>query len=272
MFKRDLIRSDAPTIQVSWMSSPMGADVVTNLSDRLATRDSDFETPWTGTRIYTTGHSTRPQEEFIDLLRHYAIVTLVDVRKMPCSRCNPHFNSEELSATLALVSISYVHLALLGGLRRGLGAESPNMVWRNTSFRAYADYMQTPEFAEGMKELHGLFSAGPLAVMCAEAVPWRCHRGLIADALLVRGVETVDIQSLTQTVPHKLTPFARVEGERITYPPAPETGTELKDEDDGHESAEFPRSPSGDDRGVQPPSDRQDAATAADKPRGPLGR
>lgn len=262
----------APIKKVWRVSPPMAADVVTAPSDRLATRDSDPEMLWTGARIYTVGHSTRPQAEFVDVLQRYGIVTLVDVRKMPRSRRNSHFNSEELSAALALVGIAYVHLALLGGLRHSLGAASPNMGWRNTGFRAYADYMQTPEFAEGMTKLHSLISAGPLALMCAEAVPWRCHRSLIADALLVRGVETTDIQSPTQTIPHRLTPFAQVEGERITYPPVQETGVESKDEDDGHESAESPRLPPGDDRCVQPPGDHQVAAAASDKPRGPLGR
>lgn len=190
---------------------------------------------WTGAKIYTIGHSTQPQADFIDLLQHYGVVTLVDVRTVPRSRHNPQFNTDELSAALAPVGVAYAHLALLGGLRHGLGAASPNMGWRNTSFRGYADYMQTAEFAEGMEELHALTKAGPAALMCAEAVPWRCHRSLIADALLVRGVETADIQSLTRTMPHRLTPFARVEGERITYPAIEETGAEPEDEDDGRE-------------------------------------
>ena len=118
--------------------------------------------------------------------------------------------------------MAYRHIARLGGLRKGLGEASPNKGWRNRSFRGYADYMQTPDFAEGLEELRGLIAGGPVALMCAEAVPWRCHRSLVADALLVRGVPSADIQSLTRTEPHKLTPFAHVDGLTITYPPEPE--------------------------------------------------
>ena len=176
------------------------------------------EHAWTGAIVYTIGHSTRPQAELIDLLRRYGVVTLVDVRFMPRSRHNPQFSKEQLRVALPQAGIAYVHLPRLGGLRRGLGAASPNTGWRNASFRAYADYMQTPGFTAGMNELHVLTMAGPAALMCAEAVPWRCHRALIADALLIRGVETEDIRSLTHTMPHALTPFARVEGSQITYP------------------------------------------------------
>jgi len=216
-------------------SSPTATEVVTELGERAAPRGGGPDNPWTGARIYTIGHSTRSQADFIDLLQRYGVVMLVDVRTIPRSRHNPQFNMEELSAALAQVGIAYAHLAPLGGLRYGLGAASPNMGWRNTSFRGYADYMRTPGFAEGMDELHGLLSVGPLALMCAEAVPWRCHRSLIADALLVRGVETADIQSLTHTMPHRLTPFACVKGGRITYPAAQETGVEPKDDDDGRD-------------------------------------
>lgn len=168
--------------------------------------------------IFTIGHSTRPQAEFIELLTHYGVATLADVRTMPRSRHNPQFNRDELSEVLPNAGIAYAHLAALGGLRHGLGVASPNLGWRNRSFRGYADYMQTPEFVAGLDQLLVLVQAGPVAVMCAEAVPWRCHRSLIADALLVRGLETADIQSLTHTLPHKLTPFAHVDGVRITYP------------------------------------------------------
>ena len=114
--------------------------------------------------------------------------------------------------------MAYVQLPHLGGLRRGLGAASPNKGWRNASFRAYADYMQTADFALGLAELRSLADAGPVAIMCAEAVPWRCHRYLIADALTIRGVEVREIRSLTRTEAHELTPFAHVDGLRITYP------------------------------------------------------
>ena len=168
--------------------------------------------------IYTIGHSTRPQAEFIGLLKHYGITTLADVRTVPRSRHNPQFNRDVLSEVLPEAGIAYEHIAELGGLRHGLGTASPNPGWRNQSFRGYADHMQTSEFAAGLERLLTLARNGPVAVMCAEAVPWRCHRSLIADALLVRGIDTADIQSLNHTLPHKLTPFARVDGTRITYP------------------------------------------------------
>jgi uncharacterized protein (DUF488 family) len=176
------------------------------------------EHAWTGTTVYTIGHSTRPRAELIDLLRHYGVVTLVDVRSMPRSRHNPQFTGEQLQTALPEAGIAYVHLPQLGGLRRGLGAASPNTGWRNASFRAYADYMQTSDFLQGLDAVRTLTAAGPVALMCAEAVPWRCHRSLIADALHVRGVVARDIQSRTRAIPHTLTPFARVDGERITYP------------------------------------------------------
>lgn len=174
--------------------------------------------PWDGAVVFTIGHSTRSQEAFIELLRHFGVLTLVDVRTMPRSRHNPQFNEDELSTALPDHGIHYVHIEKLGGLRRGLGEASPNMGWKNTSFRGYADYMQTSEFTEGLEELRTVTANGPVALMCAEAVPWRCHRSLIADALLVRGVETSDIQSLTKLIPHKLTSFARVDRDGITYP------------------------------------------------------
>ena len=174
---------------------------------------------WSGATIFTIGHSTRPQAELIALLQRYGTMTLVGVRTMPRSRRNPQFNTEALATTLPGVGIVYVHLARLGGLRRGLGAGSPNAGWRNASFRGCADYMQTADFARGLDELHAMTPMGPVALMCAEAVPWRCHRSLIADALLVRSVVTHDIQSLTRAPQHTLTSFARVTGEWITYPP-----------------------------------------------------
>ena len=173
---------------------------------------------WANAQVYTIGHSTRTQAELIALLQHYGVATLVDVRTIPRSRHNPQFNSDELSTALPAVGITYVHLPRLGGLRRGNSAASPNDGWRNASFRAYADYMQTTDFAQGLEELHALTGTGPVALMCAEAVPWRCHRSLIADALTIRGVDVREIQSLTRTEIHKLTSFARVDGLRLTYP------------------------------------------------------
>ena len=172
------------------------------------------------TPIFTIGHSTRPREELIALLREFGVRTLADVRTVPRSRRNPQFNREELAVALPAAGFEYRHLPKLGGLRKGFGAASPNMGWRNESFRGYADYMQTPEFREGLAELLELAAGGPVAAMCAEAVPWRCHRSLIADALLVRGIPSADIQGPGKVVPHALTPFARVNGEEITYPGA----------------------------------------------------
>ena len=195
---------------------------MTMADDEEGAGHAEADPAWAGAIVYTIGHSTRSQEELIDLLRHFGIATLADVRTMPRSRRNPQFNAEELAAALARRGIAYAHLPLLGGLRRGLGEASPNLGWRNTSFRGYADYMQTPEFARGLEELRALAAGGPVAVMCAEAVPWRCHRSLIADALLIRGVAAPDIQGPGRTIAHALTPFARVNGLRITYP-EPET-------------------------------------------------
>jgi uncharacterized protein (DUF488 family) len=176
--------------------------------------------------VYTIGHSTRTRAELIGLLRHYAVATLVDVRVMPRSRHNPQFNLEALVEALPEAGMAYAHLSRLGGLRRGLGAASPNDGWRNASFRAYADYMQTADFAQGLEDLRALAGTGPVALMCAEAVPWRCHRSLIADALTIRGVAVCEIRSATRTEVRKLTPFARVDGLRITYPAVDEVATE----------------------------------------------
>jgi uncharacterized protein (DUF488 family) len=131
-----------------------------------------------------------------------------------------------LVEALPEAGMAYTHLSRLGGLRRGLGAASPNDGWRNASFRAYADYMQTADFAQGLEDLRTLAGTGPVALMCAEAVPWRCHRSLIADALTIRGVAVREIRSATRTALHKLTPFARVDGLRITYPASDEVAAD----------------------------------------------
>jgi len=170
------------------------------------------------TRIYTIGHSTRPASDLVALLDAHTVRKLVDVRTIPRSRHNPQFNVDALAATLATAGIGYVHVPSLGGLRRPQ-RDSINAGWRNASFRGYADYMQTPAFAQAIDELIGIAASQPTAIMCAEAVPWRCHRSLIADALLVRGIEAVEIVSPTRTTLHALTPFARVAGTAITYPP-----------------------------------------------------
>lgn len=167
--------------------------------------------------VWTVGHSTRPVSDFIALLQAYGIRQLVDVRTIPRSRHNPQFAQEQFQASLRQVGIHYLHMAALGGLRHAR-RDSINTAWRNTSFRGYADYMQTPEFEEALEELIRLANELPTAIMCAEAVPWRCHRSLIADALLVRGIDAEEIASQTSTRPHTLTPWARVKGKKITYP------------------------------------------------------
>ncbi len=167
--------------------------------------------------IWTIGHSTRPIEDFIAVLKHYGIELLADVRTVPGSRKNPQFNSQELAKSLAAAGIEYVHLKNLGGLRK-VRKDSPNTGWHNESFRAYADYMQTPEFEQALDELIELASRKRTAIMCAEALPWRCHRSLIADALLVRGVEVVEIFTETKAQAHKMTGFAVVRDGKVTYP------------------------------------------------------
>lgn len=177
---------------------------------------ADGELP--GGAIYTVGHSTMPIENFVALLRGYGIRRLVDIRTIPRSRHNPQFNSDELAVSLRDAGIDYTHLAGLGGLRHSR-KDSPNTGWRNTSFRGYADYMQTTEFDDALGELVRRAREERTAIMCAEAVPWRCHRSLVADALIVRDVPVVEIMSATNWRRHTLTSFARAEGTRLTYPP-----------------------------------------------------
>jgi len=169
--------------------------------------------------LFTIGHSTRPWEEFRDLLRAHGIKRVIDVRTVPRSRHNPQFNRETLARKLRSAKIGYVHLRKLGGLRHAR-RDSINTGWRNASFRGFADYMQTAEFEQALERLVKLSHDKSSAIMCAEAVPWRCHRSLIADALTIRGIPVADIISASAPRPHSLTPFAKVEGPRITYPPA----------------------------------------------------
>ena len=168
--------------------------------------------------IFTVGHSTLPIEDFAALLAAYGIETLADIRTVPRSRHNPQFNGDALAQSLRRQGIVYVALPGLGGLRRPR-KDSPNMGWRNESFRGYADYMQTPAFEEALDALIQMSRQKRVAIMCAEAVPWRCHRSLVADALNVRGIPVVEILSRTSHRPHKLTPFAEVQGTSVTYPP-----------------------------------------------------
>jgi uncharacterized protein (DUF488 family) len=169
---------------------------------------------------FTIGHSTRPIEEFIGLLRAHRITQLVDVRTVPKSRHNPQFETHALERSITGAGIGYALAPGLGGFRR-TSPESPNGAWRNLSFRGYADYMLTPEFHESLVAVLALLQTERVALMCAEAVPWRCHRSLIADALAVHGHVACEISSATRLQPHRLPPFAHVEGETITYPPPP---------------------------------------------------
>lgn len=167
--------------------------------------------------VLTVGHSTRTISEFIRLLQAHGVSRVVDVRTVPRSRHNPQFNLDALPQSLAEAGLDYTHLPGLGGLRHSK-ASSQNLGWHNASFRGYADYMQTPEFKKSLAELIRLSAQSRVVLMCAEAVPWRCHRSLIADALLVRGIQTEDILSPTRRQIHALTPFAKVSGDTVTYP------------------------------------------------------
>ncbi len=172
-------------------------------------------------RVYTIGHSTRTLDEFVEALRIFGVRTLVDIRTVPRSRHVPQFNRDALRRSLPRRGLRYRHLPSLGGLRRPRSG-SRNTAWRNLSFRGFADYMDTPEFTRGVGELRILArEAGPVAVMCAEAVPWRCHRSLVADALTARGDRVIHIMGPGKGNPHGLTPWARVEGRRVTYPGPP---------------------------------------------------
>ena len=153
--------------------------------------------------ILTIGHSTRPVEEFIDILTAHGVQLVADVRTIPRSRHNPQFNSDALATSLKAFGISYLHMSGLGGLRHAK-KDSLNQGWENASFRGFADYMQTEEFEEGLRELVEAAKEGNTVIMCAEAVPWRCHRSLIADALLVHGIKTQHIMSLTSRQPRLL--------------------------------------------------------------------
>ena len=167
--------------------------------------------------VLTIGHSTRTLAEFVSLLQAHGVARLVDVRTIPRSRHNPQFNKETLPGELRSAGIAYQHIGGLGGLRHAR-RDSANTAWRNASFRGYADYMQTPEFEESLQGLIGVAGRESVAIMCAEAVPWRCHRSLIADALVARGIEVQHITSAKRCQKHTLTPWAVVKGRRVTYP------------------------------------------------------
>ena len=169
------------------------------------------------TTVYTIGHSTRTIDDFLLILKHYAITELVDIRTIPKSHHNPQFNGPELAHFLRNHHIGYRHEKSLGGLRHA-HKDSINTAWHNASFRGFADYMQTKEFDQGINDLIAIAQHKTVAIMCAEAVPWRCHRSLIGDALLVRNVHVKDIYSITSCKDHTLTPWAVVKGTSITYP------------------------------------------------------
>jgi uncharacterized protein (DUF488 family) len=169
--------------------------------------------------IFTIGHSTRPIEAFVRLLEAHGVQRVIDVRTIPRSRHNPQFNRDRLSPALHRARIHYKHMAGLGGLRH-VRPDSINTGWRNASFRGYADYMQTQEFKDSLGRCLDLAKWERVVLMCAEAVPWRCHRSLIADALLARGIAVSEITSGVRVKPHVLTPWARVRRGQVTYPAA----------------------------------------------------
>jgi len=167
--------------------------------------------------IFTIGHSTHPIDEFVELLKLNGVKEVVDVRSIPMSGHNPQFNTDTLKGSLQQVHIKYKHLKKLGGLRHSK-KDSINLGWRNVSFRGFADYMATPEFSEGLESLIKIASVKETAIMCAEAVPWRCHRSLIADALIKKGWLVRDIMSRTSTPKHRLTPFLKIRKGQLVYP------------------------------------------------------
>ncbi len=174
--------------------------------------------------IYTVGHSTHSLDEFVAMLRSFGVRRVVDVRTIPRSRHNPQFDIKTLATALRNRRLGYRHLKGLGGLRRAR-ADSPNSGWRNLSFRGFADYMQTPAFSEALEKLVALATDRPTAIMCAEAVPWRCHRYLIADALLIRGFAVEHMMGIGIARTHTLHPMAVVRNGIITYPPPQHFGT-----------------------------------------------
>ena len=191
-------------------------------------------------RILTVGHSNLPLEKFVDLLAAHGVARLVDVRTVPRSRHNPQFNKDTLPAELARAGIAYTHCPALGGLRHPR-KDSTNTAWRNASFRGFADYMQTREFAKAVEAIQRMAEAETLAIMCAEAVPWRCHRSQIADALAARGMPVEHILNPSRREEHQLTPWARLDGTRVSYP-----GLVLSPPDALSEPSKGEHGPSGD--------------------------
>jgi uncharacterized protein (DUF488 family) len=182
------------------------------------TNDSPQPAQWPEGAVFTLGHSTMSIEHFIAVLKAYGIERLIDIRTIPRSRHNPQFDHSALARSLREHHVEYLHLQALGGLRHSR-KDSPNAGWRNKGFRGFADYMQTEAFGEAVETLIHFSRQKRVAIMCAEAVPWRCHRSLVADALSVRNIPVVEILSEGNYRIHQLTPFAQVEGIHITYPP-----------------------------------------------------
>ena len=167
--------------------------------------------------VLTIGHSTRTLEEFVQLLEVYGVILVVDVRTVPRSRHNPQFNKETLPDTLKHYGVRYIHMPEIGGLRHPKH-DSVNTAWKNSGFRGYADYMQTPEFNVNLLKIVALARENRLALMCAEALPWRCHRNLLSDALVARHVKVEHIISKDSVINHKLNELAHIEGTKISYP------------------------------------------------------
>jgi uncharacterized protein (DUF488 family) len=213
-------RNDGPLSTDGADPIALGAHSVTHVlnTGAVSKHPPPQQAHWPEGAVFTVGHSTLPIESFLALLQAYGIERLVDIRTIPRSRHNPQFNDTALANSLKARHLEYVHLKALGGLRRAR-KESPNTGWRNEGFRGFADYMQTEEFRDALAALIRMSCEKRVTIMCAEAVPWRCHRSLVADALSVRGVPVVEILSESSYRMHELTPFARVEGVRIIYPP-----------------------------------------------------
>jgi uncharacterized protein (DUF488 family) len=167
--------------------------------------------------VFTIGHSIRAAADFVRLLNAHGIAGVADVRRFPASRRHPHYSRDTLAGLLAASGLRYTHIPELGGRRQPL-KDSRNSAWQNSSFRAYADYMATDTFRAGVEALLAFAAAARSAIMCAEAQWWRCHRQLIADALVARGIEVRHIMSPTAAPVHRLTAFASVEGDQVTYP------------------------------------------------------
>jgi uncharacterized protein (DUF488 family) len=191
------------------------SSTIKKTKDRKDRQDADKDRH--ALTVYTIGHSTRTLDEFLGLLKAHGVTDVIDIRTIPRSRTNPQFNEETLPQALVENGIGYMHLPELGGLRRPR-PDSPNQGWHNPSFRGFADYMSTDEFEKGLAVVLDVAARSRPALMCAEAVPWRCHRSLVADALVARGVHVEHILSERRSNRHVLRPWARLEGGRITYP------------------------------------------------------